>query len=69
MAFYDALTKPAAIKDFYTNDVLVDMTRELTETLRKWESIPVDEDLCAQQWQQVSADYEVVVGAIRLLQE
>ena len=35
MAFYDALTKPAAIKDFYTNDVLVDMTRELTETLRK----------------------------------
>ena len=35
MAFYDALTKPAAIKDFYTNDVLVAMTRELTETLRK----------------------------------
>lgn len=35
MAFYDVLTKPAAIKDFYTNDVLVDMTRELTETLRK----------------------------------
>lgn len=35
MAFYDALTKPTAIKDFYTNEVLVDMTRELTETLRK----------------------------------
>ena len=35
MAFYDALTKPAAIKDFYTNDVLVAMTRELTEMLRK----------------------------------
>ena len=35
MAFYDALTRPAAIKDFYTNDVLVSMTRELTETLRK----------------------------------
>lgn len=34
-AFYDALTKPAAIKDFYSNDVLVEMTRELTETLRK----------------------------------
>ena len=35
VAFYDALTKPEAIKDFYTNDQLVAMTRELTETLRK----------------------------------
>lgn len=35
MAFYDALTKPEAIKDFYENDQLVAMTRELTEMLRK----------------------------------
>lgn len=35
LAFYDALTKPQAIKDFYENDVLVQMTRELTEMLRK----------------------------------
>ena len=35
MAFYDALTKPEAIKDFYTNDQLVAMTRELTEQLRR----------------------------------
>ncbi len=35
MAFYDALTKPEAIKDFYTNDQLVAMTRELTEQLRQ----------------------------------
>ena len=35
LAFYDALTQPAAIKDFYENDVLVEMTRELTEMLRK----------------------------------
>lgn len=35
LAFYDALTKPAAIRDFYENDVLVEMTRELTEMLRK----------------------------------
>lgn len=35
LAFYDALTKPAAIKDFYENDVLVEMTHELTELLRK----------------------------------
>lgn len=34
-AFYDALTKPEAIKDFYENDVLIAMTRELTELLRK----------------------------------
>lgn len=34
-AFYDALTKPENIKDFYQNDELVAMTRELTEMLRK----------------------------------
>ena len=35
VAFYDALTKPRAIKDFYENDELVAITKELTETLRK----------------------------------
>lgn len=35
LAFYDAITKPQAISDFYTNDILVEMTRELTEILRK----------------------------------
>ena len=35
LAFYDALTRPEAIKDFYENDVLIEMTRELTELLRK----------------------------------
>ncbi|RSX54025.1 type I deoxyribonuclease HsdR [Bifidobacterium goeldii] len=35
LAFYDALTKPQAIKDFYENDELVAITRELTDTLRK----------------------------------
>lgn len=35
LAFYDALTKPEAIKDFYANDELISMTRELTELLRK----------------------------------
>lgn len=39
LAFYDALTKPQAIKDFYENDVLVQMTRELTEMLRKSRTI------------------------------
>ena len=34
-AFYDALTKPQAVKDFYKNDELIAMTKELTETLRK----------------------------------
>lgn len=34
-AFYDALLKPAAIKDFYTNEALVQITKELTEMLRK----------------------------------
>ena len=35
MAFYDALTKPEAVKDFYQNGDLISMTRELTEMLRK----------------------------------
>ncbi len=35
LAFYDALTKPAAIKDFYENEELIAITRELTEMLRK----------------------------------
>ena len=34
MAFYDALTQPEAVKDFYENDQLVAMTKELTEQLR-----------------------------------
>jgi type I restriction enzyme R subunit len=35
LAFYDALTRPAAIKDIYQNDELVAMTRELSDMLRK----------------------------------
>ena len=38
-AFYDALTKPQAVKDFYENDQLVAMAKELTETLRSSKSI------------------------------
>lgn len=39
MAFYDALTKPEHIKDFYENDTLIALTRELTEMLRKNQTI------------------------------
>lgn len=39
IAFYDALTKPQAIKDFYKNDELINMTRELTESLRRNKTI------------------------------
>lgn len=35
LAFYDALTKPQAIKDFYENDELIAITKELSDTLRK----------------------------------
>jgi type I restriction enzyme R subunit len=34
-AFYDALTRPQAVKDFYTNDQLVALTKDLTDMLRK----------------------------------
>lgn len=35
LAFYDALTKPRAIKDFYENEELIAITKELADTLRK----------------------------------
>jgi type I restriction enzyme R subunit len=41
MAFYDALTKPQAIKDYYqnNNEELVSLTKELTELLRRSRTI------------------------------
>ena len=39
IAFYDALTKPQAIKDFYENSELIAITKELTDTLRKNKTI------------------------------
>ena len=35
LAFYDALTKPQAIKDFYEHDELISLTKELTDILRQ----------------------------------
>ena len=35
LAFYDALTKPEAIKDFYQHGELKELTKELTDLLRK----------------------------------
>ncbi len=35
MAFYDAITKPQAVKDFYDNDQLVAISRELTDAMRR----------------------------------
>ena len=34
-AFYDALTRPQAVKDFYSNEQLVELTKDLTDMLRK----------------------------------
>lgn len=39
LAFYDALVKPQAIKDFYENDELIAITKELSDTLRKNKTI------------------------------
>ena len=39
LAFYDALTKPQAIKDFYENENLIAIARELTDTLRRNKTI------------------------------
>jgi len=39
LAFYDALTHPEAVRDFYTNEQLIAITRELTEALRNNKTI------------------------------
>ncbi|MSS02409.1 type I restriction endonuclease subunit R [Floccifex porci] len=39
LAFYDVLTKPDAIKDFYSNSELISLTKELTETLRNSKTV------------------------------
>ncbi|MDR1017885.1 MAG: type I restriction endonuclease subunit R [Lachnospiraceae bacterium] len=39
LAFYDAITKPENIKDFYKNDELIAITHELTDQLRKSRTI------------------------------
>ena len=39
IAFYDAITRPEAVHDFYENDELVKMTKELTEKLRASQTI------------------------------
>ncbi len=35
LAFYDALTKPQAVRDFYENEELIAITKELTDMLRR----------------------------------
>ena len=39
LAFYDALAKPQAVKDFYEHDELIAITKELTDLLRKSRTI------------------------------
>ena len=41
-AFYDALTRPRAIKDFYENTELVALSKALTEELRKSRTVDWD---------------------------
>ena len=36
LAFYDALTKPEAVKDFYSNEDLVALTKELIDTYNEF---------------------------------
>lgn len=48
LAFYDAITKPEAVKDFYTNDQLRDMTKELTEEMRRSQTIDWQKKASAQ---------------------
>lgn len=39
LAFYDAITKPEAVKDFFSHDQLREMTKELTDAMRSSRTI------------------------------
>ncbi|MBQ9813675.1 MAG: type I restriction endonuclease subunit R [Thermoguttaceae bacterium] len=39
LAFYDAISTPKGVRDFYEHDVLIQLTRELTDALRKSRTI------------------------------
>ena len=41
-AFYDALSKPEAVKKFYTDDTLIQLTKELTDQLRRNRTVDWD---------------------------
>jgi type I restriction enzyme R subunit len=41
-AFYDALSKPDAVKKFYTDDELIQLTKELTDQLRRNRTVDWD---------------------------
>lgn len=47
LAFYDALTKPQAIKDFYENEELIAITKELADALRKNRTVDWQKRDCA----------------------
>lgn len=46
---------------------LGDLASELTEALRKWQSIPVDEDVSMEQFRQLETEYRKVVNEIEKL--
>ncbi len=50
LAFYDALTKPQAIKDFYEHDELIAITKELTDLLRKNQTIDWQKERERKSW-------------------
>lgn len=63
-AFLAVHTLKGLSKNF-SFDRLSSATEQLTETLRNWESAPVDETLCEEQWKRVSAEYLVVTDVIK----
>ena len=70
--FCDAVRAVHTLKGVSQNlsfDRLSHATEGLTETLRQWETIPVDEALCEAQFEQVTAEYQAVIDAIRQLQD
>ena len=65
LAFYDALTKPEHIKDFYQNEDLIAMTKELTEMLRRnrtidWQKKETARDLC-ERWIKTSSEKNISI--------
>ena len=69
LAFYDALTKPQAIKDFYENEELIAITKELADTINAVKAAGADVSVQSELLTEISALLVESKSALKALTE
>ena len=69
VAFYDALTKPQAIKDFYENEELIAITKELADTINAVKAAGADVSVQSELLTEISALLVESKSALKALTE